>query len=41
MKAAVGRAFIIGDQNLLNPQGYTTRAQAAVFAERILNAHNG
>ena len=41
MKAAVGQAFIIGDQNLLNPQGYTTRAQAAVFVERIMNAHNG
>lgn len=41
MKAAVGEGFIIGDQNLLNPLGYTTRAQAAVFAERILNAHNG
>lgn len=41
MKAAVGEGFIIGDQNLLNPLGYTTRAQAAVFAERIMNAHNG
>lgn len=41
MKVAVGEGFIIGDQNLLNPLGYTTRAQAAVFAERIMNAHNG
>lgn len=41
MKAAVGQEFIIGDQNLLDPLGYTTRAQAAVFVERILNAHNG
>ena len=41
MKAAVGEGLIIGDQNLLNPLGATTRAQAAVFVERILNAHNG
>lgn len=41
MKAAVGQAFIIGDRNLLDPQGYTTRAQAAVFVARIMNAHNG
>lgn len=41
MLKAVGQKWIIGDQNLLNPLGFTTRAEAAVFVERILNAHNG
>lgn len=41
MEAAVGQKFIIGDQDLLDPLGYTTRAQAAVFVARIQNAHNG
>ena len=41
MEAAVGQEFIIGDQNLLDPLGYTTRAQAAVFVARIMNAHIG
>ena len=39
MKAAVGRGLIIGDNSKLNPLGNTTRAEAAVFIERILSAH--
>lgn len=39
MKAAVGRGLIIGDNEKLNPLGNTTRAETAVFLQRILSAH--
>ena len=42
MKKAVGNGLILGDDNqMLTPLAKSTRAQAAVFVERILNTHNG
>lgn len=40
MQTAVGQELIRGNDGKLDPLGNTTRAQTAVFLQRIWNAHN-
>ncbi|MBQ3054758.1 MAG: S-layer homology domain-containing protein, partial [Oscillospiraceae bacterium] len=37
VKAMVGNGFIQGSDGKINPQGNATRAEVAVFLDRIIN----